>query len=98
MTLPEFQRQVQTVANQGREGMQRQGRSSQETIVQSRGRVLVPPQGIHITSLSSSEELKPPTNGSCYLLDEEFFIPERRSQFDNLDNNRSSSGDCLRPD
>ena len=35
--------QIWTVANQGREGMQRQGRSSQETIVQLWGRVLVPP-------------------------------------------------------
>ena len=31
--------------NQGREGMQRQARNSQETIVQPWGRVLVPPQG-----------------------------------------------------
>ena len=46
--------QIQTVANQGREGMQRQGKSSQETIVQPWGRVLVLPHGIHITvSLSS---------------------------------------------
>ena len=44
----------QTVANQGREGMQRRRRSSQKTTVQAWGRVLVPPQGIHITrSLSS---------------------------------------------
>ena len=39
--------------------MQRQGRRSQETIVQPWGRVLVPPQGIHIMSLSSSAELNP---------------------------------------
>ena len=53
-------RQIQTVADQGREGMQRQGRNIQETIVQPSGRVLVPPQGIHITiSLSSSAELNP---------------------------------------
>ena len=97
-------RQVQTVTNQGREGTQRQRRSSQEAIVQGaslavqglgfltssagsmgsipdRGtktphatettaqpwdRVLVRPQGIHVTvSLSSSAELKPPTNGRC---------------------------------
>ena len=50
----------QTVVNQGREGIQRQGRSSQKTIVQPWGRVLVPPQGIHITiSLGSSAELNP---------------------------------------
>ena len=43
--------QIQTVANQGREGMQKQGRSSQETIVQ--------PWGIYITiSLSSSAGTK----------------------------------------
>ena len=35
----------QTIANQGRGGMQRQGRSSQETIVQPWGKVLVPSQG-----------------------------------------------------
>ena len=39
----------QTVANQAREGMQRQRRSSQETTVQPWGRVLFPPQGVHIT-------------------------------------------------
>ena len=62
----------QTVANQGREGMQRQGRSSQDTTVQPRGRALVPPQGIHITiSLSSSAELKPQQ-----MEDVSFFIPE----------------------
>ena len=32
MTFPEFQGAVQTVANQGRENMQRQGRARQETI------------------------------------------------------------------
>ena len=39
--------QVQTVANQRREGMQRQGRSNSETIVRPWGRVLVPSQGTH---------------------------------------------------
>ena len=39
------------VANQGREGIQRQGRNSQETIVQPWGRVLVPPQGMYIFEL-----------------------------------------------
>ena len=55
----------QIVANQGREGMQRQGRSSQETIVQPWGRVLVPPQGIHIAISLSSLRTKPSTNGRC---------------------------------
>ena len=42
--------------------MQRQGRSSQETIVPPWGRVLAPPQGIHRTiSLSSSAGTKAPT-------------------------------------
>ena len=35
--------QVQTVANLGRQGIQREGRSSQETVVQTWGRVLVLP-------------------------------------------------------
>ena len=56
----------QTAANQGREGMRRWGRRSQDTVVQPWGRVLVPPQGIHTTiSLSSFTELKPPTNRRC---------------------------------
>ena len=42
--------------------MQKEGQSSQETIMQPRGRVLVPPQGIYITvSLSSSAGTKAPT-------------------------------------
>ena len=50
--------------NQGREGMQKQGRSSQETAVQIWGRVLAQPQGIHRT-ISSEFFMKPPINGSC---------------------------------
>ena len=62
MTFPEFQWAVPTVANQGREGMWRQGRNSQETIVQPWGRVLVPPQGRYITiSLSCFAETETPT-------------------------------------
>ena len=50
----------QTAANQGREGMQRQGRSSQETIEQPWGRVLVLPQGININNIFELfTELKP---------------------------------------
>ena len=61
-----FEGQIRTVANQGKEGIQTQGRGNQETIVQPWGRVLAPPQGLHITiSLSSSTELKPPTSGRC---------------------------------
>ena len=56
----------QTVANQGREGMQRKGGSSQETVVQPWGRVLVPPQGIIHNRISELfTELKTPTNGRC---------------------------------
>ena len=40
--------QVQTVADQGREQMQRPGRKSQETTVQPWGRVLVPSREIHV--------------------------------------------------
>ena len=40
------------------------------------------------------EELKPSTSGKH---DDAFFIPDTRSQFDNLENHRSSS-DHLRPD
>ena len=53
---------VQTVADQRRKGMQRLEKSRQETMVQPRGRVLLPLQGIHRTiSLSSFAELKSPT-------------------------------------
>ena len=52
MTFPESKGQVQTVANQGREGMQRQGRRSHET-AQLWGSVLVP------------QKLKPPINRRC---------------------------------
>ena len=46
--------QIPTIANLEREGMQRQGRGSQETIVQPWGKVLVLPWEVHIiTSLSS---------------------------------------------
>ena len=58
--------QVQTVANQwgGWEvgWMQRQGRSSQETVVQPWGRVLAPPQEMHIAiSLSCFADTEIPT-------------------------------------
>ena len=41
--------------------MQKQGGSNQETVVQSWGRVLVPPQGTHITTSLSSAGAKAPT-------------------------------------
>ena len=62
MTFPEFQRAGSNSCSPGSEGMQKQGRSSQEIIVQPWGRVLVPPQGIYIKiSLSSSAATKAPT-------------------------------------
>ena len=54
--------QVQRVVNQGREEMQRQGWSSQETTVQPGERILVPPQGTHTTVSELFPELKPPPN------------------------------------
>ena len=60
MTFPDSKGQIQTVANEEREGLQRQETRSEET-VQPWGRVLVPPQGTPIRV--SSElfiELKPP--------------------------------------
>ena len=53
--------QIQTVANQGREGMKKEWRNGQETIVQPWSRILVPPERIYITSLSSSAGTKAPT-------------------------------------
>ena len=44
----------QTVANQERKGMQRKVRRSLETIMQPQGRVLLLPEGIHITMPLSS--------------------------------------------
>ena len=46
--------QIQTCANQGREGKQKRWRSSQGKLVQTWGRVLAPPWGIYTISLSSS--------------------------------------------
>ena len=60
-----------------REGMQRPGRNSLETIVPPWGRVLVPPQGIYITvSLSSSTNWNPQQMED---INEVFFIPKEGS-------------------
>ena len=57
-----FNEQIQTIINPGKEGILRQGRGSQETVVKSWGRVLVLPQRIHITiSLSSFAEAETAT-------------------------------------
>ena len=58
---PSSKEQIQTVANQGREVMKKEWRNSQETIVQPWSRILVPPERIYITSLSSSAGTKAPT-------------------------------------
>ena len=57
----------QALVNQGREGVQRQGRASQKKPQHSfGGRALAQSQLMHITmSLSSSAELKPPAKGRC---------------------------------
>ena len=62
MTFPGPQRADSNSCSSGKwgRGMQRQGRSSQETIVQPWGKVLVLPQGIYITiSLSSLQNQNP---------------------------------------
>ena len=64
---------IQTVANQGKEGMQQQGRSSQEIIVQSWGRALVLPQGYTNNIFELFTELNRPQMESvsslCYRKD-----------------------------
>ena len=59
LTFPAFE--GRSKQGRGREGIQKQGRSHQETIVQAWGRVLVPPQERYVTiPLSSSAETKAP--------------------------------------
>ena len=53
--------QIPTIVNQGRKVIWRQGRNSQETTAQPQGRVLVPHQGIHTTSLSWFADTETPT-------------------------------------
>ena len=87
----------QLLIREERGGRERKERSSQEIVIQPWDRILVLSQKIHITiSLSSSTELKLPRKEGCWLLDEAFSIPERRSQFENLDNHRNSSGDQIK--
>ena len=78
MTYSEFQRASSNSCllekrgwGGGGEEMQRQGRRSQETIVQPWGRVLVPPQELYITiSLSCLADTEVPQVGevNCMLL------------------------------
>ena len=60
MTFPEIQGQVQTLANQGREGMQGQGRSREGN---SAALGLVPPRGTHATSSSRLAGTEAPSGG-----------------------------------
>ena len=72
--------QVQRVANQGRERIQRQERNSLETTSQLWDRVLSTPQGIHIkTSLSSSAKLKFPPKYVNYFRKHSSFQTEGHS-------------------
>ena len=64
--------QIPRIANQGRERMLKQGRNCQETIVQSQGRVLVPPKGIHITMSLGAFKMSA------------FFIPEKNHLFSSV--------------
>ena len=85
MTFPEFQR---ADFNSCSSNKIEDAETREEQ--QPGGRVLVLPQGIYITVFFSKWKM--------LTIDEAFFIPERRSQFDNLRNHRSSSEDHLRPD
>ena len=60
------------IVNQGREGMLKQGRNCQETILQTQGRVLVPPKGIHITMSLGAFKMSA------------FFIPEKNRLFSSV--------------
>lgn len=95
---PSFKGQVQTVANHGREGMQRYGRNSQE-IVQPWGRVLILPQGRHTTmSLSCFADTEPPTKWKIITIWWSILCSiEMVTQFKNLENHRSPSRNHLMP-
>ena len=74
-TCPEFPRTGSNSCLAGKGGDTETRESSQETREQAWGRVVVPPQRIHITiPLSSSAELKPPTNGRVNSLMKHFSI------------------------
>ena len=76
-TTPSSKGQIRTVANQEREGMQRQERNSQETIVQPWDRVQVLPQKIHIKiSLNSSQNQNPQQMEDASILHSRLKEPE----------------------
>ena len=85
--------QIQTVVNQAKEAMQRQGRSSQETIVQPWGRVLVPPQGITEHCLWAFLKNSEKSDWSCSLQ----LKMEKLDQIRSDQISRSFVSDSLRP-
>ena len=81
--------------------MQRPGRSSQEIIVQPWGKVLLPPQGTHVTiPLTLSAELKPHTQMEELLDDQSFFQEEEDHQSPGASRHqlRETMQACLYPD
>ena len=91
MTFPEFQRAGLNSPNQGRQRVQRHGRSSQEATVQPRGRGLVPPQGIHGAVVLSSFRNENPKQ-----MEDVSILPSREDQ--SMITSRSSSREHLRTD
>ena len=72
--------QIQIVPNQGSEGMQREGRSSQGSILQPWCRLLVLPQEIHLAIFFEHSAKLKPQQMEDELLNEAFFIPQIMSQ------------------
>ena len=68
-------RKVQTVTSQAREGMRRQERRGQETVVQPWSGLLLPPRGDTQNNIWALLQNSTPQNGRCWLIDEAFFIP-----------------------
>ena len=82
LTLSEFQRAGSNTWWSGKWGDAEQGRSSKETIRQPWGRVVVSPQGLHRAKL----KLQQREDVGCLKKQSSF---QRRSQFDNLEKQRS---------
>lgn len=82
-----FKQQVQTVGSQGREDAEIREEESEEIInsaqLWERGLGSVS-RDTHNNIYELFWRTETPQNGSCYLLDKASFIPERRSQVDNL--------------
>ena len=77
--------QIPTIANQGREGMLKQGRDCQVTEVQTQGRVLVQPKGIHTTMSLSAFKMSA------------VFIPEKNHLISSVQFSCSVMSHSLRP-